>query len=122
MILGRVRENVPLVLLSLPGRSGPREIEFVLDTGFEGDLSLPFGMAGSIDARPAFGTLRALADGTIRRCPVYETELDWDCGSRTVQILILEGSPLLGTGLLLNCRVEIEFSEGGAVQIEFAGD
>ncbi len=41
MILGHVRDRFPRVSLSMPGRNGPLLVEFIVDTGFDGDLALP---------------------------------------------------------------------------------
>ncbi len=40
MIFGRVRGYMPRVSLVLPGMRGPLSVEFIVDTGFEGDLSV----------------------------------------------------------------------------------
>lgn len=41
MILGQVRRRFPRVVLALPGREGPFEVELIVDTAFDGDLALP---------------------------------------------------------------------------------
>ena len=41
MILGHVRDYMPRVSLLLPGVNGLVSVEFILDTGFDGELSLP---------------------------------------------------------------------------------
>lgn len=38
---GLVRDRFPTVVLQVRGRSGQREIEFIVDTGFDGELALP---------------------------------------------------------------------------------
>ena len=41
MLHGHVRDYAAHVLLTLPGEDGDLTAEFVVDTGFEGDLALP---------------------------------------------------------------------------------
>lgn len=53
MIQGHVRDRLPRVLLSLPGEDGPFDVEFILDTGFEGELALPRAIAAPLIAEPA---------------------------------------------------------------------
>ena len=78
MILGVFRDNLPRVTLSLPGLTGPVPVEFILDTGFEGDLALPSSLLRQLDVRALFLSLRALGDGTVVECPVYQLEMEWN--------------------------------------------
>ena len=41
MMIGQWRNGFPRVMLTLPGLQGPLEVEFIVDTGFEGGLTLP---------------------------------------------------------------------------------
>lgn len=41
MIVGIFRDRFPRVALPLPFLDGPRDVELVLDTGFDGYLTLP---------------------------------------------------------------------------------
>ncbi len=51
MMLGHVRQRFPRVLLTLPGQAGPLEIEFIVDTAFDGDLAVPSELALRLDAQ-----------------------------------------------------------------------
>lgn len=122
MILGRFRDHLPRVRLDLPGRDGRLvPVEFVVDTGFEGDLSVPSDLVRLLDAQPRFLTRRKLADGTHLDCPVYQIVLDWNGEPHTIEALVLENNPLLGTLLLDGCRLEVEMEESGEVVIELPG-
>jgi clan AA aspartic protease len=118
MITGRFHDHFPRVTLDLPGVSGPLSIEFIVDTGFDGDLILPTHVLRQLAAQPLYDTLRALADGTLRECPVYELEIEWGDETRTVEVLALERNPLLGTTLMAGCQLNIDLTEGGDVIIE----
>ena len=41
MILGQVIDLAPRVKLTLQGISSPVEVDFIIDTGFEGEIALP---------------------------------------------------------------------------------
>jgi clan AA aspartic protease len=107
--------------LDLPGLSALVSVEFIVDTGFEGDLALPATVLQRLDAQPLFRSLRSLADGTIRECPVYQVVLEWSGDERPTQVLGLEHNPLLGVLLLEGCHLDVEFVEGAEVLIEFLG-
>jgi clan AA aspartic protease len=118
MILGQFRDHLPHVTLSLPGPTGPILVRSIVDTGFEGDLALPSNIIRQTDAQPLFLSLRAMGDGTLRECPVYQLVLEWNDEPRTVEVLALEHNPLLGTMLLEGCHLHVEMTEGGEVLIE----
>ena len=93
-------------------------MEFILDTGFDGDLALPLSILRQLNAKPLFLSLRALGDGSLLECPFYQVDLDWGEESRTVEVLALEHNPLLGTMLLEGCHLDVEMTEGSEVVIE----
>ncbi|HTE20316.1 MAG TPA: hypothetical protein VK689_18275 [Armatimonadota bacterium] len=119
MIVGHVRDTLPRVTLVLPGSAGPLPVELIVDTGFEGDLTLPLSILQRTDAEPLYLSLRSLADGTLRECPVYQLLMAWNEEARTVQVVGLEHNPLLGVLLLEGCHLDLEFIEGAEVIIEF---
>lgn len=94
------------------------DVELVVDTGFDGDLALPSHILAFLDARPAAYTIRAMGDGSLRECRVYELEMDWNGAPRTVEALALEHNALLGTVLLEGWRATMDLVEGGEVLLE----
>ena len=118
MTLGHVRDNFARVTLSLTGLDGPVFMEFVLDTGFDGELALPGALLARLDATYSSERAIVLADGTFGRRPVYEVVLDWQGGERVTDVLVSEGAPLLGVNLLEENLVQMEMTDGGEVQIE----
>jgi clan AA aspartic protease len=117
MIEGYVRDYLPRVTLLLPGHNGPVAVEFIVDTGFDGDLSLPSSLVQQVDATFSTQRIVRLADGSKHYRPYYEIVLDWDEEERLTEITVLENSPLLGAVLLDGYLVEIEMTTGGRVQI-----
>ena len=118
MILGYVRDYLPRVLLTLPGRDGPISAEFIVDTGFDGDLSLPASLLNQLDATFSTERIIRLADGSIHMRPYYEIMLDWDGEDRLTEITVLENVPLLGAVLMDGFSVDLEMTTGGVVQLE----
>jgi predicted aspartyl protease len=70
-LYGTYRNHLPRIPLTLPERSGDElEIEFVLDTGFDGYLTLPPEIAREIAIRPIGPQTQMTADGRLVECPV----------------------------------------------------
>lgn len=118
MILGQVRRRFPCVLLTLPGLAGPLEIEFTVDTAFDGDLALPADLARRLDAQPSGKRGLSLADGSLFVSAAYEILLDWEGEERLSEVLVLDGSPLLGVVLMEGLRLGVEMEPGGEVSLE----
>ncbi|MBV9851960.1 MAG: hypothetical protein JO250_20030 [Armatimonadetes bacterium] len=118
MILGRVRDHSPRVRLTLPGPRGPVDVEFVVDTGFEGELALPPSLLRQMDA--AFWESRyvLMPNGQEERHAVYEVSLNWDDEPRPTEVLVLDGNPLLGMLLIDGNHLHVEATEGGEILIE----
>ena len=118
MNFGTVRRRFPRARLSLPGREGPFAVEFIIDTGFDGELALPPHLALRLPLTTAGHQTLALADGTTVYSPYYRLLLEWDGEERLTEVLLLDGSPLLGVNLLNETLMQIEWTEGGEVSIE----
>ena len=118
MILGHVRDNLPRVTLSLPGIAGPVFIEFIVDTGFDGELALPSSLVRQLEADYQGDKPIMLADSFARSQPSFEVALDWEEESRPTEILVLEGAALLGSVLLAGSLLQAEMTDGGEVSIE----
>jgi len=119
MIHGHVRDNFPRLTLALTGREGPISIEFLIDTGFDGSLALPTSLVMRLNANYIMDEVVRMADGTQRRRPVYETEIDWNGASRSAYILVLDsGMPLLGVEMVADHSVYLEMTDGGEVTVD----
>ena len=118
MMLGHVRDFFARLALTLPGHSGPVSVEFVVDTGFEGELALPERLINQLAVSDASQRPVLLADGTRRERPFHKIVLDWHDGPRLVELLTLEGSPLLGVELLADSLLQAEMFDGGEVSVE----
>ena len=119
MISGIVTDRhatVTLTFLLPNGSSLP--IEFVIDTGFTGQLCLP-PEAVSLMGLPFLYDLPAnLADNSEVLLAVHEALVLWDGEEREILVIATGRRPLLGTALLEEQELVIQFTEGGLVTIE----
>ena len=93
-------------------------IQAVVDTGFNGFLTLPIDVLNSVGASAA-GTRRAeLGDGNLVELDVYVARVNWQDENRDVLALQAEATPLVGMSLLWGSRVRFDAQDGGAVTIE----
>ena len=118
MLYGHVRDRFPRLLLSLPWAIREHTVEFVLDTGFDGELTVPTDLARRIEVRDLFLQKIRLADGELQECLQGEVVFEWHGESRPTEVLLLDGNPLLGMQLLDGCHVCFHVSDGGEVTVE----
>lgn len=118
MITGSVRDRFPRVTLTLTSLSAVVEVEFILDTAFDGELSIPPDIAMELGLRPVGYRSMLLADGTLRRSQYYRTLVEWDDETRQTEIVLLDSNPLLGVELLKDLLIRIEMAEQGEVRLE----
>lgn len=118
MIEGYFRDDAPRVTLSLSGESGEENVEFIVDTGFNGTLALPSFVMDSLGATLQGVRLVELADGTERRSPFFTVAVDWEGEKRVIRATLLDGEPLIGVAFLREYHLHIEVTEGGQVFAE----
>ena len=113
-----MRDSFPRISLALPGHDGTVHVEFVLDTGFDGELALPAHLLRDLVLSFVGDHAVLLADSTRRHIPHYEIDIEWHEENRPTEIIALEGRPLLGAGLLGGSGIHIEMRDGGEVVVE----
>ncbi len=120
MIRGRVTADREAIFrLAVKGRElETREIEGVIDTGFNGFLTLP-GSAVHALGLPLVGNRRAtLADGSVAILDAHMATVLWGGQTREVLVLKADGAPLIGMALLNGHRIIVDVVPGGPVVIE----
>jgi clan AA aspartic protease len=105
------------VIFCLPG-SPSLEIKCVVDTGFEGFLTLPPAAVTTLNLTYATRINANLADNSNIATDVYLGTILWNGIQRDVPILAMGRRPLVGTSLLQDYHLGIDFHEGGIVAIE----
>jgi clan AA aspartic protease len=119
MIAGRVSDSSEAIIgLVVSGPEGEINIDAVIDTGFDGSLSLPPALISKLGL-PIQGSARTvLGDGSRIVFDFYEATVVWDGQTRRVSVDEADTDPLVGMGLLYGYGLTVEVVEGGAVVIE----
>lgn len=119
MIQGRVNAHrEALVSLSLRGTQGEEHaFEAVIDTGYNGFLTLPPDLIELLGF-PFLRSSRAiLGDGSTIEFDIHEATVVWNGRLQRVPVDAADVNPLLGMGLLQDHALNIEVIEGGNVVI-----
>lgn len=119
MISGTVRglhAEVPVTfrLEGLPDLT----LEFVVDTGFVGYLTLPLQAVTALGLPFEYDTSANLADDSEVQMAVHSATILWQGVERTVRVLAAGRRPLLGMALLSGSELMVQCVENGVVTIE----
>jgi clan AA aspartic protease len=119
MIVGRVNRNREAVIaLTLRDSAGQdHAIDAVVDTGFNGSLTLPSHTVSQLGLDWHGREQGTLADGRIGYFEIYAARIIWDGHERLVETAVAEGTPLVGMNLLKDCELRIRIIENGEVSI-----
>lgn len=120
MITGIVTANEDAVIRLLVRGAGSilHEVEAVVDTGFNGYLSLPAALVTALGL-PYLRTERTiLANGSIEDCAVHEVTVLWDEQERAVLVQATEGDALIGMAMMHDYKLTIEVKGNGNVLLE----
>jgi len=101
---GRYLFGLPFVSIKI----NEQEVEFLIDTGFNGSLLMPLEKIQSLGLQSVAVAEYALADGSITQSDIFEGEINW-FGIKKVAVV---SSPsdfyLLGMELLRNVKTTLE--------------
>lgn len=118
MITGSLTsEGEPVLQLNVEGPTGTREIEALVDTGFNGGLTLSYELITALDLPEKSVMEGTLADGRVRDVQTYVGTVTLNGTSKRVLIAESPTTPLLGTDLLWGFSLYVEFEIGGAVEV-----
>lgn len=120
MITGIVSADLQaIVRIAVLGANGHlSEFEAVIDTGFNGDLTLPSAAIVELGI-PFIGNRQvALADGSRQLVDVYAATVRLNGDEMSAQVDVADTEPLVGMRLIEEYGLHIEVIEGGAVTIE----
>ena len=120
MIVGTIDPNLnALVRIVVGGSDGQQQVvEAVIDTGFNGYLTLPYSEISSLGLPWKRLQSVILGDGNTQICDVHTGEITWNNEIRTIEIEAADTQPLIGMALLEGYDLHIQVVEGGAVTIE----
>ncbi|MFM6666475.1 MAG: clan AA aspartic protease [Microcystis panniformis] len=114
-----LRREATLSLVVGNYSSGHREfINTVIDTGFDGFLSLPSEIITRLGLPWTISNPATLGDGSEVLFDFYTATVIWDGQYREVDIAASETEPLLGMAMLYGYRLQVDNVEGGIVEIK----
>ena len=108
--------TIRLPVQSPDGRE--QEIEAVLDTGFNGSLTLPPAIIASLGLPWRTRSSVMLANGAEDQCDIYAATVIWDGAQRNILVEAADTDPLIGMALLYGYDVRMQVIEGGRVILE----
>lgn len=120
MIEGAVNADYEAVItLALRGQAGQtREIEVVIDTGYNGFLSLPPALVAELEF-PVVGPSQAtLANGVVETFDIHDATIIWDGMPRDIEADAVGPVPLAGMLLLDGHDLSVQVRNGGRVVIQ----
>ena len=95
-----------------------QEIEAVIDTGFDGALSLPPADIAALSLPWRRRGRALLADGTTSLFDIYEATVLWDGAPRRVAVDAADIDPLVGMRLLGGYELTVQAIVGGQMLIK----
>lgn len=120
MIEGAVNSHYEAVVpLSLQGPGGRlQEVEAVVDTGYNGYLTLPPSLIARLELRHRSHGQANLADGSVAYFDYYGVTVLWDGSLRDVDAGEMDSRPLVGMRLMDGHDLIIRVRIGGRVVIQ----
>jgi clan AA aspartic protease len=108
--------GIALTFLLPNGSTFP--IEFVVDTGFTDYLSLPPEAVSLLGLPFLYDLPVNLANNSEVLLAVHEAIIFWNGEEQEIRVLATGRRPLLGTALLDEHELVVQFTEGGLVTID----
>ena len=120
MMTGKVTFNRKAIIeLKIIGSNREQEtVEAIIDTGFNGDLTLSSDLIYRLKFQPVGNRHVTLGDGSMVILDVYLGKVLWHGQEREVLVLQSEGGSLVGMSLLYGNRVILEVVNDGDVRID----
>jgi clan AA aspartic protease len=120
MITGVVNSDLEATIrLTVRGPNGrSRRIIAVIDTGFDGWLSLPPALVAELGLIWDHQTYATLADGSEVLVDMYLGYVVWNRRRRLIDIDEADAEPLVGTALLADFEMKAQFRARGPVEIK----
>ena len=123
MIRGRVDFTLEAVVV-VPVRDGHgqfRPVEFIIDTGFDGHLTLPLEVIQQLGLELTGSAGITFGNGQTEDWPAWQCHILWHDRPREVAVFESRGDSLIGMALLEHSAVSIQVRTDGAVVIEELG-
>lgn len=119
MITGSVNTDYEAVIrLRVQGPGGQREIDAVIDTGFNGFLTLPPLLLTALGLARLSRGRALLANGSEEVFDIYGVTVLWDGRERYVEVNGVNAMPLVGMSLMDGHDLIIRVADGGHVVLQ----
>ncbi|MEL6604395.1 MAG: clan AA aspartic protease [Cyanobacteria bacterium J06614_10] len=119
MITGVINaEFEPIIPLSIH-RSGDKALtqNAIIDTGFNGWLSLPPDLIAELKLKWKRRGRAILGDGSECVFNIYEAIVTWDEALITIPVDEADSEPLVGMSLMEGYQLTMQIFEGGCVEL-----
>lgn len=119
MIIGQVNSDYePIIRVAIHDSNGKiYERDAVIDTGFDGWLSLPPDIINELGLNWKRRGRALLSDGSESIFDIYEATVLWDEQLLTIPIDEADSDPLVGMSLMEGYELNIEVINGGIVRL-----
>ena len=87
-------------------------VKAIIDTGFDGYVCLPVDIAENLGIQLTGRTVAVLADGSEKADLLFSGWVEFLGRRRNVEICLTTDEALVGTGLLADCDLAIDFVAG----------
>ena len=123
MITGTVNADYEAIIrLFVQGPAGPaHEVDAMIDTGFNGFLTLPPALVTTLGLIRRSRGRALLANGSEELFDIYGVTVLWDGKQRYVEADAVDTTPLVGMSLLDGYDLHIQVANGGQVVIQASG-
>ncbi len=112
MIQGIIEKGLhPRVRLRLESPTGPVDFKMLFDSGFDGQVALPYFVADRLHLEMARFVEVTYANGQSVEEVVCHGELHWHDKLRAVEIILSDDDePAIGTDLMQGCLATMDFA------------
>jgi len=119
MITGVVTpQREAIVHLGVRDRAGnDHDVEAIIDTGFDGSLTLPPSVIAALGLTWRRRGRVLLADGSDSVCDIFEATVIWDATPRRIPVDAADTVPLIGMSLLDGYELIMRVTNGGDIRI-----
>ena len=119
MIIGSINADREAVLpVVIRDGTGTQDYEAVIDTGFNGYLTLSSAEIVRLNLPFQSQVVVTLGEGTQANLREFLATVEWDGQERDILVLEAEGEPLVGMALLYGYDVWLRVLDGGHVRVE----
>ncbi len=102
----------PKTDITVGGSRRSEVVSAIIDTGFDGYVCLPIQVAEKLGVELTGRTVAVLADGSEKVEILFSGWVEFLGKRRTVEICLTTDEALIGTGLLADCDLAIDFVSG----------